>query len=148
MSLQDILESAFSNFQSNNMGHAEFGNLRGAIHEVFNSNKTQWSPLIDMFSDPDFLYIYVEIPGVKEDSIDVECFNNKITISGEKFKNNLTDLSFIKNEIGYGKFTRNITLPISVTDKKNVSITYCNGMLCVKVDKKKEELNKFHIKLQ
>ena len=148
MSLQDLLESAFTTLQTNNMDPCEFGNLKGAIHQVFNSNNRNWSPLIDMFSDQDFLYIYGEMPGVKEDSIDVEFFNNKISISGEKIKNNLTDLTFIKNEIGYGKFTRTLILPMNVSDKKNVSITYSNGMLCVKVNKKSEELNKFHIKLE
>ena len=148
MSFQDILETAFSSLQYNNIDQAEFGNLRGAIHQVFNSGNRIWSPLIDMVDIAEFLYIYVEIPGVKTDSIDIEVLNNKIIISGDKIKNIVADSNIIKNEIGYGKFNRTIGLPISVTDKKNVSIAYSNGMLSITIDKKKEESHKFNIKLE
>ena len=89
----------------------------------------------------DNLYNYVELPGVVENSIGIDFFNNKISISGEKIKQH--EVPYYKYEIVYGKFNRQINLPLSVTNKENVNVKYENGVLILIIDKKKEEQHRF-----
>jgi HSP20 family molecular chaperone IbpA len=140
MSLQDL-------FNGLNQLHSD-GDLRGAINHIINSNignGNLWQPCVDVIDTKNNLYIYAEIPGTMEDSIDVEFFNNKLTISGEKLKK-YTTVPY-KKEIIYGKFKRCITLPLSVTTKDNVVVKFDSGILTICIDKKKEGENKFKIKV-
>ena len=142
MSFQDMIFSSLNNFQSD-------GDLRGALQHIINSgispSGTQggWHPTVDIVDTKNNLYVYMELPGVTEDSISVDFFNNILDISGEKVKKYTAPPS--KREITYGKFNRKITLPISVTNQANVSVQYTNGVLRLTVDKRKEEQNRFRM---
>ena len=141
MSLQDLIFSGLNNLQSD-------GDLRGAFQHIINSGVSTseqggWHPSIDIIDTQNNLYVYIELPGVSEDSINIDFFNNRLSISGEKI-NIHTDNAF-KREIVYGKFKRTLTLPLSVTNQKNVDVKYVNGVLALTIDKKKESQNKFRI---
>jgi HSP20 family protein len=142
MSFQDMILTSLNNLQSD-------GDLRGAFQHLINSGITGsasekcWHPPVDIVDTPNNMYIYVELPGVCKDSIDVDFFNNNLTITGEKLK--MYKDEPIKNEIVYGHFTRKINVNISVTNKNHVNINYESGVLSVIIDKKKEEKNRFHI---
>jgi HSP20 family molecular chaperone IbpA len=144
MSFSDMIYNSLNNLQND-------GDLRGALQNIINSgvglsmDQKEWHPSIDIVDTNNNLYVYIELPGVIESSIDVDFFNNKLAISGEKLKR-YTVASY-KNEIVYGKFNRQITLPISVTNKDNVIVKYDNGVLTIIIDKSKEEQNRFHIGL-
>ena len=123
------------------------GDIKGMINQAINSGHSKfWNPLVDIIDTDTILFLYVEIPGVNTESINISVYNNKLNIAGEKLKKYTGEL--YKNEIGQGKFDRQIILPISVTNKKNISLTYEDGILTIKIDKTQEELNKFTIKLQ
>ena len=125
------------------------GDLRGALHHIINTglspgnDQSQWSPPIDIVDTKNNLYVYAELPGVVENSISIDIFNNKLSISGEKIRRYTAPVS--KCEIVYGKFDRQIVLPISVTNKDNVDVKYDNGILTLIIDKKKEEQNRFRL---
>jgi HSP20 family molecular chaperone IbpA len=140
MSFQDMILNSLSNLQTD-------GDLRGAFQHIINSgivnDQNSWHPPVDIVDIDSYLYVYIEIPGVKDESISVEFFNNKLSISGEKIKI-YNEISF-KNEIVYGKFNRHISLPMNVTNKENVNLSYNNGILTVVIDKKNEEQNKFTV---
>jgi len=139
-SFQEIL-NGLTNIQSES-------DLLNTVQNVINSGAGprtdgRWSPCIDIVDTKNNLYVYIDVPGASESSICIDFFNNKLSVSGEKIKQYQSDT--IKNEIIYGKFIRNIILPISVTKKDNVMTTYKNGVLTLVIDKKKEEQNKFSI---
>jgi HSP20 family protein len=143
MSFQDMILTSLNNLQSD-------GDLRGAFQHIINAgiggasgDQNGWHPPVDIVDTKNNMYVYIELPGVTEDSIGVDFFNNKLSISGEKLKRYTAPAS--KNEIVYGRFIRKITLPISVTNQDNVNVTYENGVLTLIIDKKKEAQNKFHI---
>ena len=141
MSFQDFILNGLSSLQKDET------DLRGVLQEVLNtSNLKLWFPLIDIINTEDIYYVYVELPGVKEDSILVDFINNNLIISGEKNKK-INEQHYIKNEIGYGKFNRKILLPMNVMDKNNVIIKYENGLLSILIDKKKEKTNTFSMKI-
>lgn len=139
MSLQDLLISGLSQFQSNN-------DLQGAVQEIISSSSTGLNTLVDVIDTKNNLYIYVDLPGVTPSSINIDFYNNNISICGEKIKKyNEVPL---KKEIVYGKFNRKVTLPISVTNKKNVEVSYNDGVLIIIIDKQKESQNKFRINVK
>jgi HSP20 family molecular chaperone IbpA len=97
----------------------------------------------DMFSDEKTIYIYAEIPGVEKENIDVDFYNNKITIKVEK---NRPYEPPQNSQIVYGKFENEITLPLCITKRETVSVSCNNGILKIKINKFVEEENKFSIK--
>ena len=50
-------------------------------------------------------------------------------------------------EIIYGKFERQIIIPISVTNRESVKISSKNGVLIIVIDKEREERNRFSIRV-
>lgn len=136
MSLHDMLLTGINNIQSND-------ELRGAFQHILGSAGLH--PSVDVVDTPNNLYVYVEIPGVSEESITVDFFNTNLTVSGEKLKRYTAHP--YKTEILYGKFTRKIMLPIGVTNQANVDVKYTNGILMLTVDKRREESNKFTVRL-
>ena len=136
MSLQDIILSSLANLQTDD------GDLRGTLNCLLN---TSWIPFINVVESKDMLIVHVELPGIHND-MKVNFFNNKLTISGNKQK--LSTLkTVVKNEIGFGKYSRTITLPIFMINKKNVITEYENCILSIKINKKNEESNEFDIKI-
>lgn len=140
MSIQDLLTNGLGQIQSD-------GDIRGAFQHILNSGAVGGSPglqpAIDIVETKNNLYVYVELPGVSESSIDIDFYNNKVVISGEKLKR-YTEIP-VKKEIVYGKFHRKIILPISVTNQENVMVRYKNGVLVLTVDKQREEQHRFRI---
>jgi HSP20 family protein len=142
MSFQDILLNSLSNLQSD-------GDLRGAFQHIINTgvsapgSQGNWHPNVDIVDTKNNLYIYAELPGVDENSISVDFFNNKLSISGNKIKKYSAPPT--QRESTYGKFDRKITIPLSVTNQNNVIVRYNNGVLKLTIDKKKEEQNRFRL---
>ena len=98
---------------------------------------------VDIVNEDKIIYIYAEIPGVNKENIDIDFYNNKLTITVEKIRNyNEPEVS----EIKFGKVERVFTLPICVTKKESVIVNYNNGVLKIKINKVIEEENKFSLK--
>lgn len=130
----------------NSLGHIQSdGDIRGAFQHILNSGVvggvSGLQPAIDIVETKNNLYVYAELPGVCENSISVDFLNNKITLSGNKIKP--YNIATFKKEIIYGRFYREITLPISVSNQKNVNISYKNGIVLLDIDKEKERQNRF-----
>ena len=79
MSIQDLLISGLNQFQSNN-------DLQGAVQEILSSSATGVNIPVDVIDTKNNLYIYVDIPGVIASSINIDFYNNNISICGEKKK--------------------------------------------------------------
>jgi HSP20 family molecular chaperone IbpA len=103
---------------------------------------------VDMNNESDNdIIIYVEAPNVVKESINIDVFNNQLTVSVEKISPHTgPDSSFIAlREIKYGKFERKITLPICVTSRETISVSYKDGLIRIRINKRIEEENKFNI---
>lgn len=107
------------------------------------SSRNGYKIPVDIVNDSNYLYLYIEIPGVQKENIDVDFYNNKLTIIIDKIR--AYDEPEV-SEIKYGKFERVFTLPICVTKKETVSVSYTNGVLKVTINKAIEEENKFSLK--
>jgi len=86
-------------------------------------------------------------PGIDENDIDVDFFNNYIVIKGERKCLSLQEeILKRKQEIYYGSFERKILIPFSVTSDQSVSIKMENGFLIININKKMELTNRFTLK--
>ena len=109
-----------------------------------------WRPAIDMVETEEKLQICMNLAGVPKESIDVDFFNNSVSIKGERMAPAISSEAGARQrrkEIIYGKFERKIVLPISITQRESVSITMRDGVLVVTVDKTVENRNKFSLKV-
>uniref|UniRef100_A0A6C0LX69 SHSP domain-containing protein n=1 Tax=viral metagenome TaxID=1070528 RepID=A0A6C0LX69_9ZZZZ len=140
--IQQSLNALGDNLNSSFSGQiSDFLQLQG-----INTNQIL-KPLVDISETDEILLIQMIIAGVDHDSIDVSFFNNSINIQGERKPHVLIGSTKLTREINYGKFERKIIIPVSVTKKDSVTVDVKNGVLTILIDKTKESLNKFSLKL-
>ena len=95
-------------------------------------------PAVDVWEDEHSIVLNVEVPGIKQDDIDIRLENHTLTIRGErKFENEVKEENFHRIERNYGAFSRSFTLPNTV-DTEQVSADYENGVLKVRLAKRAE----------
>lgn len=99
-----------------------------------------WSPTVDVYEDQDAIVIKADLPGVKQDDIDVELNGEILTIRGErKFEDEERRENYVRVERQYGAFQRSFTIGIPVEGEK-VRATFRNGILELTIPK--AEVNK------
>jgi HSP20 family protein len=95
-------------------------------------------PAVDIYEDAHKLVVKVEVPGIKQDDLDVRVENNTLTIKGERrFEAEEKEENFHRIERRYGSFVRSFSVPQTV-DTENVAANYDAGVLTVTLTKKAE----------
>jgi HSP20 family protein len=96
------------------------------------------TPAVDLFEEKDDIVVKVELPGLDKDNIEVNLTDSRLTIKGEKKKEEeVKEENYYRSERAYGSFVRNIELPKAVhTDK--VKASFKNGILEVRIPKTEE----------
>ena len=145
MSLQQLIINGLTNIATNK-GDL-LSTIQGAINDGNYSKDVKWIPSVDIVDTQNSLYVYLDIAGVLPTSIYIDVLNNKLSIAGEKIKKYTSDSDVITNEIIYGKFVKYVTIPISITNKDNIVVSYTDGLLTLVIDKNKERENRFVINL-
>src|SRR5262249_13647046 len=93
-------------------------------------------PAVDIHEDEQKITLKMEVPGVKENDLDIRVENNTLTVRGErKFEAEEKEENFHRIERRYGSFARSFTLPTTV-DSENVSADYTNGVLKISLNKR------------
>jgi HSP20 family molecular chaperone IbpA len=99
---------------------------------------------IDVIEEDKTIDIYAELPGVRDTDIDIDFYNNKLTVSVRKIRRYpLPTIS----EISYGETSREILLSVCVTRSETVQARYDNGVLHIHINKLIEEENRFRVRL-
>src|SRR3989344_4663513 len=98
----------------------------------------------DIAEDRKNIYVYAILPGFQKENINLEFFNNYLTISCHR---NREYPEPIHDEISYGEFERTIVLPISITHKESVTTLYRDGILKISLNKEIEEENRFTVRV-
>lgn len=94
-----------------------------------------WSPAIEMFEKEDRYIVKAELPGLKEEDIDVSIVGETLTIKGER--NSETEVKedeYYCCERSYGSFFRSIAIP-STIDTKKIEASYDDGVLEISLPK-------------
>jgi HSP20 family protein len=104
----------------------------------FPSEEMVWSPAIDVLEKEDKFVVKVELPGVKEEDVDVSVVGNILTISGEKqAESEVKKKGYYYSESSYGSFSRSITMP-STVDTSKIEASYEKGVLGITLPKAPE----------
>jgi HSP20 family protein len=95
---------------------------------------TEWAPAIDVVTKDGDLVIRAELPGVKQEDVDITLQNNVLTLSGERKAEQEEERGgYYVRERRYGSFSRSLTVPEGV-DESKIHARYENGVLEVTVE--------------
>jgi HSP20 family protein len=109
-----------------------FGNLMDGL------GVQEWRPLADVVENKDGITLKVELPGVKQEDINISIENETLTVKGERKQEAQTaDGEFTRTERVYGTFQRTMALPTTV-DAERVKATYRDGVLEITLPRKEE----------
>jgi HSP20 family protein len=104
-------------------------------------------PPVDIYEDEHKIVLKLEVPGLKQEDLDIQLENNTLTIKGErKFEKEEKEENFHRIERRYGSFFRSFTVPNTV-NTDSVKAGYDAGVLRVELEKRAEAKPK-QIKVQ
>jgi HSP20 family protein len=96
-----------------------------------------WVPPVDVAETQEKILVRAEVPGMKQDDIQIEFENGLLTIKGERKHEKSEGTTWHRVERVYGNFSRSFTLPRTV-DPEKIAATYREGILEIDVPKKDE----------
>ena len=97
-----------------------------------------WMPAVDVFEKDDRFVVKAELPGMKEEDIDVSVVGDTLTIKGEKnTESEVKEEDYYRSERAYGSFYRSVPLP-STVDASKIEASYEDGVLQVTLPKMPE----------
>jgi HSP20 family protein len=97
-----------------------------------------WIPPVDIEEDKERIILTAELPGFKEDQIDIQMEGGVLTIRGErKFEDKQDGKNYHRVERSYGQFVRSFTLPNNV-DRDNIKANFSDGLLKIELPKREE----------
>jgi len=99
---------------------------------------TAFVPAFEVKETKDAYVFRADLPGVKEEDVDLSLTGNRLTIGGKREAEQKTENDrYFAYERSYGSFSRSFTLPEGI-DKDNVQADMKNGVLNVIIAKKPE----------
>ncbi len=128
--------------------------LQKRLNSIFNDfagsvegSNAGFTPAVDVYEDADKLVLKLEIPGVKQEDLDIRLENQTLVIKGErKFEQTEKAENFHRIERRFGSFVRSFTLPQTVSTE-GVTASSDAGVLTISLPKKAEAQPK-QIKVQ
>ncbi len=119
-SLQDRVNTLFQDFAGEN------GTVTAA----------SFAPAVDVFENGEKVVLKLDLPGIKEEDLDIRVENQNLSVRGErKFESEEKEENFHRIERRYGSFFRSFSLPTTV-DTENVTASYEAGVLKLELKKK------------
>jgi HSP20 family protein len=97
-----------------------------------------WAPSVDILEDNNEIVVTADVPGIKQEDIDIELTGETLTIKGErKFEDTARKDSYVRVERSYGAFQRSFTIGVPV-QQQAVTANYKDGILEVRLPKSEE----------
>lgn len=101
-------------------------------------NLAAWAPPVDIAEEKDRILITAELPGFKEDQIEIQTENGMLTLRGErKFEKETEGKSYHRVERSYGQFVRSFSLPNNV-DREKIKADFADGLLKIELPKRED----------
>jgi HSP20 family protein len=92
-------------------------------------------PLVNVYEDPEAVYVEALAPGLDADSLDVSVRGNTLTLAGEKKPlEGVPDEAYHRSERATGRFVRTLQLDADV-DAEKVEARYENGIVTITLPK-------------
>jgi HSP20 family protein len=97
-----------------------------------------WAPVVDVFEKEDKFVVKAELPGMKEEDINISVVGETLNIRGErKAEKEVKEDDYYYCERSYGNFSRSLALPSNV-DTKKIEANYEDGVLEISLPKTSE----------
>jgi HSP20 family protein len=96
-----------------------------------------WVPPVDVAETQETIVVRAEVPGLKQQDIQIEFENGLLTIRGERALEKTDAVTWHRVERTYGNFSRSFTLPRTV-DPEKITASYREGILEIAVPKREE----------
>ncbi|MFO1257590.1 MAG: Hsp20/alpha crystallin family protein [Gammaproteobacteria bacterium] len=108
-----------------------------------------WIPQVDIKEEADRFLVFVDVPGVDPNQIEVSWENKVLTVKGERKTEKKEETNgYTRVERSYGTFYRQFTLP-ETADQQNISAKSKHGVLEIVIPKReKEQGKKINIKVE
>ena len=104
--------------------------------------KNTFSPELDVYEDKDNFIVKADLPGIKQDKVNVEVVDDILTIRGEKKQEvERKNKDCYRFERAYGSFSRSIVLPKYV-DAAKAKASFKDGVLELTIPKTEEAKEK------
>jgi len=101
----------------------------------FETEMTEWYPVLDLAENPEEFVVRLEVPGVHKENLDINLTGNLLTIQGRReLMNEIPGETYLRREREVGKFVRTIRLPAPVVEKE-VKAAYQDGVLVIHLPK-------------
>ncbi len=116
----------------------EIGRLFDSLDDNSSSAATaDWIPSVDIQEFSDRFELFVDLPGVDPEAVEITLDRGVLTVSGERNPIALNDDEKVlkhRAERGSGRFHRRFALPNTV-DAENVNARNNNGVLAINIPK-------------
>lgn len=110
--------------------------LEKAFGPVAGSAPQPWAPPVDVGETANALIILAEVPGVRQEDIELSVVDRTLTLRGErKLEQAGAEDVLLRRERVAGPFVRHVLLPATV-DPTGITATYRAGLLTIRVPKK------------
>jgi HSP20 family protein len=116
----------------------QFNRLFGE-HLFGGSERAGWVPRVNVEETKNHLVLTAELPGLREEDVEIEVENNVLTLRGrkEEVREEKDEPRYHVWERRYGTFQRSFSLPRTVSSDK-IAATFENGVLRVEMPKATE----------
>jgi len=118
-----------------------FDRLSRMMDEFFGDEtevRSGWMPSVDVKETDQALTFFIEVPGIRQEDIEVELVGDVLTIRGKReFAQEEQRESFVRIERSYGSFQRSFTIGVPVKADE-IDAGYRDGVLTVTVPKADE----------
>ena len=94
-------------------------------------------PNVDILERPDELLVLADMPGVDENTVDIELEKNVLTITGRVENGHVKDAAMMYSEYEIGDYERVFTLSDRI-DRDKIVATVKNGVLRLELPKAEE----------
>ncbi|HEX5224060.1 MAG TPA: Hsp20/alpha crystallin family protein [Solirubrobacteraceae bacterium] len=102
------------------------------------TGQRRWIPAMDLVEEDEHYVLRADLPGVREDDVNVELEDNVLTISGERrTESSERKDGYYRLERSSGTFARSLTLPEGI-DPESIEAGFENGVLELRVPKPAE----------
>ena len=117
------------------------------INEFFNDdfgmnfiNRSHSVPSVNSLENNDSFEIDLAVPGMKKEDFTIE-LNDKVLVISSETSNTIENDKMRLNEFNFSSFHRSFRVPDSV-DQDKIKANYKNGILKIKLPKRKESISK------
>jgi HSP20 family protein len=119
--------------EMNRMFDDMFGSLVRGAGRQRGEEPTRWAPALDVLQEDGDIVVRAELPGVKQEDVEITFHNGVLTISGErKAEEQKEGSGYYVRERRYGSFRRSMSLPQG-TDESSINARFHDGVLEVRV---------------